>query len=66
MNNVKLHPRSLIQILLNLNIIRLWLVCNGSCTTFSETSKRMFVPNKTEDINVNVFNVIIKKMNQKH
>ena len=36
--------------------------CNGSCYTLTETSGRIFVRNKTEDVNFSVFNLIIKKM----
>ena len=32
--------------------------CNGSCNTLDNPADRICVPNKTEDINWNVFNVI--------
>ena len=35
--------------------------CNGICNTPDEPSSRMRIANKTEDINLNVFNIITKK-----
>ena len=32
--------------------------CNGSCNTLEDPSARICIANKTEDINLNVFNVI--------
>ena len=32
--------------------------CVGSCNTFSDLSKRVCVPNKTEDLNLHIFNMI--------
>ena len=32
--------------------------CVGSCNTPSDLSNKVFVPNKTEDINLNMFNII--------
>ena len=32
--------------------------CNGICNTFDDPSSRICVPNKTADVNVNVFNII--------
>ena len=32
--------------------------CNVSCNTFDDPSGRICVPNKTENINANVFNMI--------
>ena len=34
--------------------------CNGSCNTPDHLSTRICVPNKTEDLNLNVFNVAIR------
>ena len=34
--------------------------CDGSCNTFDDLSSRIFVPNKTEDENLNVVNMIIR------
>ena len=39
---------------------------NGSCNTFLKISQIKYVSNKTEDINLHVFNMVTKKMNQKH
>ena len=35
--------------------------CNGSCNTPDEPSSRMRIANKTEDMNLSVFNIITKK-----
>ena len=32
--------------------------CDGSCNTFDDLSIRISVPNKTEDVNLNVFNMV--------
>ena len=34
--------------------------CNGSFNTFDDPSGRICVPNKTEDINLNVFNMVTR------
>ena len=34
--------------------------CNGSCNTFDDPSGRIYVPDKMENINATVFNMIIK------
>ena len=33
---------------------------NGSCNTLDDLSDRICVPNKTEDVNLSVFNMIIR------
>ena len=33
-------------------------ICVGSCNTLYDLSNRVYVPNKTEDINLKVFNMI--------
>ena len=61
MNNIKLDL--LLLILLSLNIILFMITldkCNGSCNTISATSGRICVPNKTKNINSNVFNLMTK------
>ena len=35
--------------------------CDGSCNTLNGLSNRVCVPNKTEDLNIHVFNMIIGK-----
>ena len=40
--------------------------CCRSFNTLREMSNKICVPSKTEDIDLSVFNLIIKKMNQKH
>ena len=32
--------------------------CNGSCKTLDDSLSRIWVPNKTEDVNANAFNCI--------
>ena len=39
--------------------------CVGSCNTLNDLSNEVCVPNKTEDLNIHVFNMITGKMNQK-
>ena len=34
--------------------------CVGSCNTFNDLSNKVFVPNKTEDLNLIVFSVITR------
>ena len=34
---------------------------NGSCNALDDLSSGMCVPNKTEDVNLNVFNMITRK-----
>ena len=34
--------------------------CNESCNTFNDFSNRIYVPSKTEDTNLHVFNIITK------
>ena len=39
--------------------------CVGSCNTLNDLSTKVCVPNKTDDLNLSVFNMITG-MNQKH
>ena len=32
--------------------------CVGSCNTLNDSSNKVFVPNKTEDLNLSMFNMI--------
>ena len=34
--------------------------CNGSCNTLNDLSNKVCVPNKTEDLNLNLFNMITR------
>ena len=34
--------------------------CAGSCNTLNDVSNRVYLPKKTEDLNLNVFNIITK------
>ena len=40
--------------------------CVGNCNNFNDLSDKIYVPNKTEDLNLNVVNMItgINKMHQ--
>ena len=38
--------------------------CVGSCNTLNNLSNKVCVPNKTEDLNLSMFNIITGKMNQ--
>ena len=39
--------------------------CNGSCITFDDPAGRICVSNKTENVNINVFNMITKNFESK-
>ena len=34
--------------------------CNGGCNILDDSSSRIYVPNKTEDVNLNIFNMIAR------
>ena len=38
--------------------------CLGSCNTLNDLSNKVCVPNKREDINIHVLNMIAEKLNQ--
>ena len=38
----------------------------GSCNAFNDLSDKTFIPNKTEDLNLSMFNMITGKMNKKY
>ena len=40
--------------------------CVGSCSTFNSSSNKVCFPNKTEDLDLIVFNMITGIMNQKY
>ena len=39
--------------------------CNGSCKILTETCGQICVPNKTENSNLSVFNLITRKIESK-
>ena len=39
--------------------------CIGSCNTFNDLSNKVCVPNKTEHLNLSVFNMITRKTESK-
>ena len=56
---INLHPNECSQE--NFTAIRFTVKLNkwvGSCTTLNDLSDKVCVPNKTEDLNLNVFNMI--------
>ena len=40
--------------------------CAGSCNSLNELSNKLCVPNKTNDLNINVFNMITGKNEKKN
>ena len=48
--------QSKIALLFQVNFDR----CNGSCNTLDNPSGRICVPNKTEDVNLSIFNTIAR------
>ena len=40
--------------------------CVGSCNTLNDLSSNICVPNKTEELNLNFFNMSIYKCTKKH
>ena len=40
-------------------------VCVGSCNTLNDLSDKLCIRNKTENLNIHVFNIIIRKNKQK-
>ena len=40
--------------------------CLGSCNTPNDLSNKAYAPNKTEDLNLSMFNMITGKMHRKH
>ena len=40
--------------------------CIGSCSIINDVSARTCIPSKTEDVNLNVFNMYQEKTNMKH
>ena len=39
--------------------------CDGNCNTFNDISNKICVPNKTEDVNLSVFDLITRKNESK-
>ena len=35
-------------------------ICNGSCNTTDDLANRIWDPNKTQNVNLNVFNLITR------
>ena len=42
------------------------LYVDGSCNTHNDLSNKLCVPNKTENLNLSMFNMITGYMNRKH
>ena len=55
---VNLHPNEVDQSLLYYPFAVDLDRCMGSCNTLNSRSNRLYVPEKTEDLDMNVFNMI--------
>ena len=53
-----LHPNEYIQELHYCPFVVKFDRCVGSCNTLNELSNKVCVPNRTEDLNLSVFNII--------
>ena len=56
---IKLHPNEYFQGLCYYPFVVNLDRCIGSCNTLDDLSNRVWVPNKIEHLNLNVFNMII-------
>ena len=54
---INLHFNEYIQKLHTIHL-RLYSIGVGSCNTLNDLSNKVYVPNKTEDLNLSVFNMI--------
>ena len=57
-NLINLHPNEYSQELHYYPYAVKFDRCVGSCNTLNDLSNRLYVPNKTEDLNINVLNMI--------
>ena len=56
--HINLHPNKYIQGLRYYQFAVNLDKCIGSCNTLSDLPNRVFVPNKTENLNLHIFNMI--------
>ena len=54
-----LHPNEYIQEFLYYPFLFKLGRCVGSCKTLNDLSSKVYVPNKTKDLNLSIFNMII-------
>ena len=57
-NLINLHPNEYSQELHYYPFAVKFDRCIGSCNTLNDLSNKLYVPNKTEDLNINVLNMI--------
>ena len=57
---INLHPREYSQELHHYSLAKKLNICVGSCNTLNKLSNKVCVPNKTGDLNIQVFNMIIE------
>ena len=58
---INLHPNEYSEELLYYPFAVKLDKCVGSCNTFNDLSNKVCVPDKTEDLNIHVFNIITRK-----
>ena len=62
---INLHPSECNQQLHYYSFVAKLDKCVGSCNTLNDLSNRVYVPDKIEDLNVHVFNIITGKNESK-
>ena len=62
---INLHPNKYSQELQYYPFVVKLYGCVGSCNTLNDLSNKKCVPNKSEDLNIHVSNLIKEKMNQR-
>ena len=60
---INLHPNEFSQTLHCYPFAVKLYRCVGSCNTLNELSNKVCLPNKTEDLNIHVFNIITGNFN---
>ena len=62
---INLHPNECNQQLHYYSFVAKLDKCVGSCNTLNDVSNRVYVPDKIEDLNIHVFNIITGKNESK-
>ena len=62
---INLHPNKYSQELQYYPFVVKLYRCVGSCNTLNDLSNKKCIPNKSEDLNIHVSNLIKEKMNQR-
>ena len=57
---INLHPNEYTQGFLYYQFVVNLYKCVGSCNSLNDLSNKVFVPNKTEDLNLSVFYIVTK------